>query len=403
MLFLTACSVVQARELTWEQALSEARQNNPSIKRSAETLNQARLAYSNAYANFMPNVSASAGASQSKSDTSDLQRSYSLGLNGSLSLFAGFADYAEIKTKQADLKIAEANYRRSLADMVYELKYSFVNLLWAQEMQAVAEKILGQRTQNFGLVQLKYDSGTEDKGSLLRVEADKDQAAYDYERAKRAVKTAAIRFLKAMGSDEIDGVTVKGDLSASGAPTDAPLYQLVENTPEYLSSKLSMEKSDYLLVSARSWLYPDLSLSGGINRTGQEWMPDKNSWNLGLSLSYNLFNGGRDVNSLRSSASQKASAMQALRETRQQLAFAVNSALNSFIDAVNYVSVSDKYLKASAEQSKVTTAKYINGLASYSDWYNVENDYINSMRSLLNAKRDALLQEANFNKTLGRE
>ncbi len=53
------------------------------------------------------------------------------------------------------------------------------------------------------------------------------------------------------------------------------------------------------------------------------------------------------------------------------------------------------------EQSRIVTQKYLNGFVSYYDWYNVENDFIDSKKILLNARKEAMLSESNWKNKLG--
>ena len=69
----------------------------------------------------------------------------------------------------------QENYKRTVVNIVSSLKESFINLYFVQENISLLEKIL-RRKQNYELVKLKYESGSEDLSSLLRVEADMLQA-----------------------------------------------------------------------------------------------------------------------------------------------------------------------------------------------------------------------------------
>ena len=89
------------------------------------------------------------------------------------------------------------------------------------------------------------------------------------------------------------------------------------------------------------------------------------------------------------------------QETALQLRASLVSAWNSLVSSIENVRIKETYMRASEEQSKITTVKYLNGLVSYYDWYNVENDFINAQKSSLSAKSDAFLAEASWKKTLG--
>jgi len=102
-----------------------------------------------------------------------LIRTYNLSL--SLDLFNGFSTVNNLRLQLLELQIVQENYKRTVVNIVSSLKESFINLYFVQENISLLEKIL-RRKQNYELVKLKYESGSEDLGSLLRVEADMSQA-----------------------------------------------------------------------------------------------------------------------------------------------------------------------------------------------------------------------------------
>jgi outer membrane protein, multidrug efflux system len=401
VLLFTCVLTAGAGVMAWNDVLSEAKQKNPDLKKAAETLKQARLSYYSSYSGFLPQLSANASGGQSQSDSSGFNRSYSYGLSGSISLFSGFSDLASVRSQDANLKMSEASYSRTYADTVYNLKSAFINLLGAQESAVLLENILQKRTQNYELVQLQYNSGTQDKGSLLNVEADKVSAEFNLEKARRNLKLSSLQLAKAIGRDDFDMITATGAFTYDSSLLGTDVSGFAEKTPEYKIAFYSLEKSKAEELSGRSGLYPSLNLSGSTSKTGPEWAPDKDSWNLGLNLSYSFFPGGRNIYNAKISKSGRIAAEDNLISVRQQLETSVSEAFNSFLDAAGVVGVSEKYVKAYEEQSSIITTQYINGLQTYYNWYNVENSYINSLTSLLNAKQNAALREAAFKKIIG--
>jgi outer membrane protein TolC len=401
VLLVCVIGAAGAQDLTWNDVLSEARQKNPTLKKAAETLRQAQLSYYSAYSGFLPQLSANASAGQSESDASGFSRSYSYGLSGSISLFSGFSDLASVWSQEANLKMSEASYSRTYADTVYDLKSAFINLLGAQESVVLLEDILQKRTQNYELVMLQYNSGTQDKGSLLNVEADKVSAQFNLEKAQRYLKLSSLQLAKTIGRDDFDAITATGTFSYDSSLLGTDVSGYAEKTPEYRIAFYSLEKSKADELSGQSGLYPSLNLSGSTSKTGPEWAPDSNSWNLGLNMSYSFFTGGKNIYNAKIARSGRIAAEDNLVSVRQQLESSVSVAFNSFLDAAGSVSVSEKYMKAYEEQSNIITTQYINGLQTYYNWYSVENSYISSLTALLNAKQSALLKEAAFKKTIG--
>jgi len=395
------------RILSWQEVFTEAMGKNPALKKAEESVKTARFNYLKSFSSFLPQVNANASANKSGSDTTGDSNNYSYGVSGTLSLFSGLKDLSTVKMKDLDLNSAEADYKRTLSDTVYDLKKSFIELLWSQETVVLSEEILKQRNDNLQLVSLKYEAGNEDKGSLSRVQADKLQSEYDMAKAKRHTESAVFDLLRAIGNSEYEVLAVTGSFSITANYGDFAdsiehfFNDSYKEVPEYLKAENNLKKAKLEKTYSMGDFYPDLSLSAGDSRSGSRWAPQNDGWNVGIRLTYPLFNGGERYFNLKTSASNQIIAEEALRQTKYELFSNYKTALNSFYDAYENIKVSEKYLEASQEQSRVTTAKYINGLATYQEWYAVENDFINAKKNLLNARKNSVITEATLRNIAG--
>ncbi|MFH0807958.1 MAG: TolC family protein [Elusimicrobiota bacterium] len=392
---------VFAADLTWQDVLKEAKQKNQGLVKAQESLKQAQYQLSIAYSNFMPQISASASTGRSGSDTTSTRESYSMGVSGRLSLFSGLADYSDLQSKKIGLEIEELSYQRTVSDLVFNLKKGFINLLLAQDSVNLSQKILERRKQNYELVKMKYESGNEDKGSLLRVEADKLQAEFDLRKAQRNLKESITGLLKNIGREDFGIISVSGEFLVNVSTGELNFKDLLKQTPEYVIAKYAYEKSYFDLKSAKSVFYPSLSASAGISQSGNSLPLDGSSWNAGLSLSYPLFSGGRDMYNLKIAEKSKVIAENTFKESELALYVSLESSWNDLINSIENTSISEKYLEASAEQSRITSEKYMNGLSTYNEWYSIENDYINSERSVLNARMNEIIYDAAWKNILG--
>jgi outer membrane protein TolC len=386
---------------TWEDVLSEAKKHNPLIRSARESVNRSELNYKKSFSNFLPQFSFNLGKDIAGSEQSGKSENYSYGISGNISIFSGFSDINNLKLKEIELKTSEIEFRRIYSDVIYNLKKSFYNLLWAQEMVNLTKIILDKRIENYELVKFKYESGREDKGSLLRVEADKIQSEYEFNKAKRNLRTTYIKLIEDIGLDNYDIIVVTGSFIVNKPEEISSFTELIRQIPEYIIAKNNLQKVDYEIKIAESEFYPKISFSGSTSKFGDKWLPENSRWSIGLGLSYPFYSGGRNVYDLKIAKVDRIIAEQNLKEIEKQILSKIIAAYNSYIDAVENVFVREKYLEASEEQSKIRTVKYINGLISYQDWYITENDFINSQTALLNMKRDAIDAEAYWKNILG--
>jgi len=408
-----------AEMLTWEDVLQEAKEKNPGIISARQSLKSAGLSYKSAFTNFLPQISASGGWKKSSSITSfesfaeggRENEEFNYGISGRLSVFSGFKNSSKLKQGRVELEQEEARFNRTISDTVYDLKAAFAQVLRGQEAVSLSEEILKRRRENTEIVGLRYEAGREDKGAYLRSEADLYQAEYETSSARRNLRTQQTKLLKEIGRDEFEPhssneergevITVSGTFEVAPPEKIVSFQELLVKNPDYLVAKYGVDSAKYNLRYTRGDFYPQVSFSASTSQSGAEWPLERSSWNVGLSLSYPFFSGGREIYDLKIAQIDKAKSEENLREIRQEILSKLEQAYNGLIDAIENVKVKEKYLIASEERAKISRVKYINGLISYQDWDAIENEFINSKKSLLDAEFNAFVAWAEWKRVLG--
>ncbi|MCL2800115.1 MAG: TolC family protein [Endomicrobia bacterium] len=405
--FLLLASLACAEKINWEIIVSQTLEKNPAIQSEKLKVENAKQSYNRSLSGYMPTVSLRGNASQRGGEPQDgidrnFSRSYSYGLNASLSVFSGFDTYNDVKQRSVELQIARASYDRVVSDAAYEVANQYINLMWAYETVELSERILERRKENRDMVQLKYDSGNVDAGSLRRVGADVELTSFELRKARRYIETASAALLKAIGRK--DSVILETDerLNLNERTVSRPDFtNIITKTPEFLTAQYNIEVSKAQSAKTNSAWFPNVSLSGNMSKTGSEWAPDRYGWDAGLSISYPLFSGGSTVADTRIASNQIKITEQTFKNVINSLQASVITNFNSLNDAIEIISVREYYLSASQLQAEISQRKYINGLSSYQDWYSIENDYITAQRTFLDVKRSAALEKSRWRNFTG--
>ncbi|MDR1418179.1 MAG: TolC family protein [Endomicrobium sp.] len=399
------CPYIFSEAIDISRVEEQTIKNNPLLKVAQLDLNTAKQEYGRAFSLFLPNVIFTGNVSDSKNElqSSNKIRSYSLALEGSLSLFEGFSSYNELKEKSAKLKIAQTSYDRAVADVRYNVHVCYINLMWAYETVSLLEKIKERRKENRDLIQLKYNSGNVDIGSLKRGDADVALAEYNLEKAKRYIQTANKTLLNAIGRTDEVTLEPTEQLLHKGEIFSEPDYNnLVMTTPEFLQAKYIFEM--YKAISSKikgQWL-PSLYLSGNVGKNGFHWVPEAQNWAARLTVSYPLFTGSKRYRDVKIASNQAKVASYKLTNKVSYLKSKAIENYNDLLDACKVIAIRTFYVEASKLQSEISTKKYVNGLCTYYDWYSIENDYIAAQQSLLDAKKIASAVEAKWLNFIGK-
>ncbi|HLD28819.1 MAG TPA: TolC family protein [bacterium] len=390
--------MLEAGTWNWEKVLSEAKKKNPALAAAEKSVRSAELSYKSAFTGYAPTFSGDLGMR----DGSSSGGTSSAGISGRLSLFRGFRNASEIRIQKTALAVEEMTYRREFADFKYRLRIAFAQVLKAEKSVSLYDSITQRRKRNYELVKLRYEAGREDLGAFLRSEADYAQSQYELSSQQRNLKTVQIALLAEMGEDGYEAFSVTGTFSLTAGEEKFSEEKWKEN-PEYITAQYRVEAARYRLDTQAGDFYPDVSLSGGVSRSGDRLLSGERSWNMGISLSYPFFSGGKDILDLKIAALDDEIARDNLTRSGQALALEYQRTYNDYIDSLEFLQVREKYHRAVRERAGITQEKYINGLVSYQEWDLAENDFISAEKSLLEAQYNLFASWAGWKNFLAEE
>ena len=378
--------------LTWADCVREAAQHNPDLAAVDASVQQARFQHRASYGNFYPQLSFDSGYTKARV-ASGLSSDLSLGLTLSQNLFAGFRDKGQVEQTRAELEAAAATRHGVGAQVSFELKAAFAQLLFAQEQVQLAEAIAARLKENMGMVELRFEAGREHKGSFLRSEANFHEAAFEVEQAKRALVVAQQGLARVLGRTEAGTVRVTGNFDVT-PPEETPDFSaLARQTPAHQQPEAQLRAAQAAVTVARASFFPELSASGSLTQGGSDLPVDTSGWSAGLFLTLPLFSGGQDFYDLQGARANYRQAQETLHSVDNQLLLDLRQAFAQFQDAIGRAAVQEEFLQASDVRAEITRNLYTTGLVSFDDWDVIENDLISARKQTLASLRDRLIAE----------
>ena len=395
-----------AELLTWEACVARAGQNNPELRAAQENLSSSAYQSRAAASGFLPQLSA--GVNYTDQNTSfgtssfGTTSTYSASVTATQNLFAGFQDQAKVAQSRANQDVTQASLDATKAKVSFDLKSAFAGLLYAQNYLQLTESIIQRRAENMRLVELRFEGGWENKGSLLLSKASLSQAELDHLQAQHAVQVAQEQLANVLGENRAGDIQIAGAIPlAEPAPT-LDLQQLAEQTPDHRQAIGQEQAASAGVTLARSPLYPSLNLTGSTGRQGNNWFPDNDSHSVGVSLSIPLYSGGRDYYGTKSAVSNLSAATYNRERVDQQLITRLRQAYTTYVEAVQRLKVNQAFVEAATARAEIARNKYDNGLLSFEDWDIIENDLISRQTALVQSQRDRITTEAAWEQAQGK-
>lgn len=401
---LNFSTVGQAQELiTWDKAVGLAKSHNSEILAESKNLEALQYGETGARSAFFPQLSASLSSTQSHQEEAGGNRGYSAQLSLRQNLFAGFADLNRYAKSKEDTLIATLKLQQKKAEVSARLKQSYANFLYAQNLVKLNDLIRQRRSENMKIVELRFEGGRENRGSVLLARAYYEEASYNYLQAQLLLNTYRAELATFLGlSSELDFVgddTVPMTEPMSGEPA---FEKLAMTTPKYLQAEADYRKGKYDLEIAKgSGFLPSLDVAGGYGRSDEVFFPDKEGWNVGVTLSIPLFSGGKDWAATKSAASQWAAANHKKDATFRSEIVNLRTTFANYKVSSQRLKVDASLRDAQMIRGKIARGKYNNGLMSFEDWDRVENELIQSERAYLDSRRQRVSVEALWEQARG--
>ncbi|MFA5304907.1 MAG: TolC family protein [Candidatus Omnitrophota bacterium] len=386
--------------LSWHTCVKEAAKNHPDLISAEEGIKQSEATKKVTASALFPQVNSNLDVSTGRTDNGTVSAAgdnYTYGVTGSQLIFDGAKTINNVNAAKENIKAAKENFRFTSVDVRLRLRKAFVNLLKAQEGVHIAKDIYKIRSKNLALIMLRYRSGLEHKGALLTAEANLSKAKLEIAIANRDVIVSQRQLAKEMGEIGSTSLAVNGDFEVKESVAQKPDFEiLAKNNPSFQQLAAQVNSADFGVKAAYANFAPTLSGSASANKNDSRWAPHDDQWNLGLSVSMPVFEGGLRI----AQVEQAKAALNQLKanekSTRDGLIFTLEQTWALLQDAIENVKVQKEILFATEERSKIAQAQYSIGFMTFDNWTIIEDNLVSAKNTYLSAQAAALLAEANW-------
>lgn len=390
-----------ATAYSFSDCIQLVQKNNSKLISAEQSYEAASSQMKSLYSGYLPHISAQLGYTQGQVDSVN-NNGYSASLTATQNIFNGFSDQAKIKSAEGKVISAEANLRSVKAQLSYDLKTAFAGVMYADESLRLAKSILKRRLDNYSMVELRFKSGRENKGSVLLSKANSQQAQLDVLKAENALKTAQSNLIRVLGLAPDAEVSISDSVPLYDPEVSPDFKKKADSTPQHRDAEGKIQSAESSLEDTTSGFLPSLDLTGSVGKTGLTFFPnDSNRWSVGATLSWSLFDGGKDYFSRKSAMALKLVAESDWSNSYREILTSLRSAYSSYAEAVEQVKVSNGFVEAGSTRAEIGRSKYNNGLAAFDDWDRMETDLITYQKDQVVKRRDRITAEANWEQVQG--
>lgn len=395
------------RTLTLDQALAIAGERNRAIALADELRNRAEGLYITERAAALPRLTARGTLARGDTDISGTaaydRREASLQLDQAL--FTWGEVQAAVRAAKMNLQTADERLRASRQDALRDAATAFYNVLLARELNDVFRQTLEQKSRRLNEARRRNSVGLATDYDVLVTEVAEANARPDVVRTDNLIRSRRDRLSLILGLGE--PVEAIGDLSV--APVAPPHYEEAvavarERRPELRDLRQRIGIAGELITIAKAGDKPRLDLSGLYawnDIDADDNRNDLTQWEVGLKLSWPLFDGLATSGRVRQARSELA----ALRIDEQLLLDTIALEIREAIDRINVAMELTRALEGTVNQARrllqLSEKGFEYGVKIRLEVDDAELNLRQARSSLAQARRDYLVAEVELARAMG--
>ncbi|HTK82692.1 MAG TPA: TolC family protein [Bacteroidota bacterium] len=337
---------------------------------------------------------------------------YNLKLSLQQPLFTGFRLEGNNEAAGLNAEATKEDFERDKADVVYTIKSAYWNYYKAGEFKKVVDENVEQGKLHLEEVRNLMRQGMATTNDVLRVQVQLSSTELTQIEANNNVHIAMLTL------NNIIGLPITNETGISSAP-DSTLAKdsanvaslvasAIEKRPELKSLQFRVDAGEAGVKAAKSGWYPQIFLSGNYyySRPNLRYQPTedrfRDTWDIGLNASMDIWNGGTTSRQTEEAEAQLALSRDAFYQTKDAISLEVTQAFLTLQQSMEKIGVSEKGVAAAVENNRVTNEKFKMGLSLNSDVLDAEVTLLQAKWNHIQSLVDYEIAKARLEKSIGR-
>ncbi|MDD7915144.1 TolC family protein [Polaribacter ponticola] len=417
VVFLSTLQGISQEILTKKQALEITLENNFGIKIANNNLEVAKNNTSIYNTGFLPTAAISSGANYSRnnqtntpqtgnatSTTGAVTKSYNASIGLNYTLFDGLGRKYNYQQLKETYNLTELQARETIENTYLQLFTSYFQIARLTENKANLNEALSISKQRLQRAKYQYEYGQSTKLELLNAEVDVNNdsitlisANQQLSNVKRGlniilgvkkevnyVVDTEVEFMNMMSFDELQQKTIANNATLKQNEKNLAISEF----------NIKINKSNYLPTLG-------LSTSYGWNQNDNENLANafqpksttSNGLNAGLSLSWNIFDGGSTKTNVANAKIAFENQQILLEQQKVTIKNNLKNTWENYNNQLFVLKAQEKNVLTTQNNFDRTQERYKLGQVTSIEFRQAQINFINSKTALNNAKFDAKLIE----------
>jgi outer membrane protein TolC len=288
--------------------------------------------------------------------------------------------------------------QRTRQEVIFNVVKAYSDELLAKETVRVAEAAVKTAESDLHRAEARQEEGQAVPSDLLSAQVRLAQAQEDLLQAQNAVDLTRAALNVAMGLPEDADIAIEPGLKESSfAAGTLPERQehALRSRPDLREAGLGVERAANGQRQARSEFLPKVNAFSSWEEDNQTFLTrGGNNWVAGVSLNFNIFDGGTNRARLAAARYRQTQAQAQAAQMAAAVKLQVREAYLNLTTAQQRVEVSRRAQSEAEESLRIIQNRYEAGLATITDLLQVETANTAAQKNYLNALFDYRLSYA---------
>ncbi|KAB2909653.1 MAG: TolC family protein [Ignavibacteriales bacterium] len=416
-------------EMSLEDCIKYGLENNKNIKIAAEKVTAGKLKREEVNSSGLPSLSLQAGYThlspvdpfeisipmggtmQKFTVSPSVLDNYSAKLTLTQPLFTGFK--IDLNKELTDQSISAGMF--DLEAEKTKLRYNISNAFWTLYKVTEGKKIIEEYIKNIEihLADLNnfYKQGLVTKNEILKLEVQLSSTKVQLLETENNIQLAKLNLLNTLDLPYQTDITIKPVLSETVPDTLLSLQELNEHAintrPELRAMAIRIDSRKTAVELTKSAWYPEVFLVGNYNfaRPNMRIVPTKDefkgTWDISLSLSYNLWNWNATSYRTQQAESELSQTNYQYQMMKDGILIEVKQAYLNYSACATRIGLAEHTVQQADENYRVSYNLFQQGLIRNSDLIDAEVAQFEAKIKLVTAFSDLKNAEALLNKAIG--
>lgn len=427
----------QSRQITLQEAIDIALENNYALKQAKNELNLSEDRIKSEYADFLPSVSGRLGGDQNKGQqfiadrfrqglnpfVSITQQSMSGSINTNINVFSGFENIHSLRASQQRKISREEEYQRQKESVIFQTASAYLQVLVDKELLDIRKENLRTSEKVLEQTRAQVEVGSRPSVDLYNQEAtvaNNELLVTQQENQLMINKLALVRQLQIdpMGDYQFEVPQFDKELTTEIASMELRelVNQAMQNRSDLRSSQASIKNLKLQHQMSRLALLPSISASAGISSRysdqysfqdevvafNDQFFDQQVNKSIGFSISVPLFSNWDRMYNIQSAQVNMKNAKLNLENTKQQVVQDVTQAYNDYTSYVKQFEAAKKSLRANEKAFETQQERYKVGASTQVELSQAQSAYVEARSEHTQAMYRLIFQEKLLDYFLGK-